>query len=107
MIFTYFFLPQIFFYGVSSLAAAILNARGSFASPMWTPVINNVVVSLVGVALIVLAGTGQTPETITPREVQLLGIGTTLGIVAADGGDVAVDAEGRLPVAAEVRPQAG
>ena len=28
VIFTYFFLPQIFFYGVSSLAGAILNARG-------------------------------------------------------------------------------
>ncbi len=82
VIFTYFFLPQIFFYGVTSLAAAILNARGSFASPMWTPVVNNVVVSLVGVALIVLAGTGRTPQTITTREVQLLGIGTTLGIVA-------------------------
>jgi putative peptidoglycan lipid II flippase len=82
LIFTYFFLPQIFFYGVSSLAAAILNARGSFASPMWTPVVNNVVVTLVGVMLIVLAGTGRTPGTITTREVQLLGIGTTLGIAA-------------------------
>jgi putative peptidoglycan lipid II flippase len=81
LIFTYFFMPQIFFYGVSSLAGAILNARGSFASPMWTPIVNNVVVSLVGVALIVLAGTGRTPGTISAGEVQLLGIGTTLGIV--------------------------
>ena len=38
VIFAYFFIPQIFFYGVSSLAGAILNARGSFAAPMWTPV---------------------------------------------------------------------
>jgi murein biosynthesis integral membrane protein MurJ len=82
VIFTYFFLPQIFFYGVSSLAGAILNARGSFAAPMWTPVINNVVVSFVGVALIMLAGTGRTPETISPGEVRLLAIGTTLGIAA-------------------------
>jgi putative peptidoglycan lipid II flippase len=81
LIFSFFFMPQIFFYGVSSLAGAILNARGSFASPMWTPVINNVVVSLVGVALILLAGTGRTPETITTGEVQLLAIGTSLGIV--------------------------
>ncbi len=81
VIFTYFFLPQIFFYGVSSLAGAILNARGSFASPMWTPIINNIVVIFVGIALIVIAGTGRTPESITPGEVQLLGIGTTLGIV--------------------------
>src|SRR5580698_6008206 len=48
-IFAYFFIPQIFFYGVSSLAGAILNARGSFAAPMWTPVINNIVVIVVGV----------------------------------------------------------
>ncbi|HTA09415.1 MAG TPA: murein biosynthesis integral membrane protein MurJ [Streptosporangiaceae bacterium] len=82
VIFTYFFLPQIFFYGVSSLAGAILNARGSFAAPMWTPVINNVVVSFVGIALIMLAGTGRTPETISPGEVRLLAIGTTLGIAA-------------------------
>jgi putative peptidoglycan lipid II flippase len=34
VIFAYFFIPQIFFYGMSSLAAAILNARGSFAAPM-------------------------------------------------------------------------
>jgi putative peptidoglycan lipid II flippase len=81
VIFTYFFLPQIFFYGVSSLAGAILNARGSFASPMWTPIINNIVVILVGLALILTAGTGRTPENISTGEVQLLGIGTTLGIV--------------------------
>ncbi len=81
VIFTYFFLPQIFFYGVSSLYGAILNARGSFASPMWTPIVNNVVVSVVGIVLILTAGTNLTPETISPHEVQLLGIGTTLGIV--------------------------
>jgi putative peptidoglycan lipid II flippase len=74
-------MPQIFFYGVSSLASAILNARGSFASPMWTPVVNNVVVILAGVALIVMAGTNRTPQDISAGEVQLIGIGTTLGIV--------------------------
>jgi putative peptidoglycan lipid II flippase len=82
VIFAYFFIPQIFFYGVSSLAGAILNARGSFAAPMWTPVINNVVVILVGVAFMVTAGLNQTPQTISAGEIQLLGIGTTLGIVA-------------------------
>ena len=81
VIFTYFFLPQIFFYGVSSLAGAILNARGSFASPMWTPIVNNVVVMVVGIALIVTAGTHRTPQNISAGEVQLLAIGTTLGIV--------------------------
>ena len=81
VIFTYFFLPQIFFYGVSSLAGAILNARGSFAAPMWTPVVNNIVVILAGVALIVMAGTNRTPQNISTGAIQLLGVGTTLGIV--------------------------
>jgi putative peptidoglycan lipid II flippase len=81
VIFTYFFLPQIFFYGVSSLAGAILNARGSFASPMWTPVVNNIVVIFASVALIVMAGTNRTPQDISTGAIQLLGIGTTLGIV--------------------------
>jgi putative peptidoglycan lipid II flippase len=80
-IFAYFFIPQIFFYGVSSLAGAILNARGSFAAPMWTPVINNIVVIVVGGAFMATAGLNRTPQNITTSEIWLLGIGTTLGIV--------------------------
>jgi putative peptidoglycan lipid II flippase len=81
VLFAYFFLPQIFFYGVSSLAGAILNARGRFGAPMWTPVINNVVVIVIGGAFMLLAGLNKTPENISGAEIQLLGIGTTLGIV--------------------------
>ena len=81
VLFAYFFLPQIFFYGVSSLAGAILNARGRFGAPMWTPVINNVVVIAVGGAFMLFAGLNKTPQNITGAEIQLLGIGTTLGIV--------------------------
>jgi putative peptidoglycan lipid II flippase len=80
-LFAYFFIPQIFFYGVSSLAGAILNARGSFAAPMWTPVINNIVVIVVGVAFMAVAGLNRTPQDISASEIWLLGIGTTLGIV--------------------------
>jgi putative peptidoglycan lipid II flippase len=80
-LFAYFFIPQIFFYGVSSLAGAILNARGSFAAPMWTPVINNVVVIVVGVAFMAVAGLHRTPQNISSSDIWLLGIGTTLGIV--------------------------
>ena len=46
--FAYFFIPQIFFYGMDSLLGAILNTRGRFGANMWTPVINNVVVIIVG-----------------------------------------------------------
>jgi putative peptidoglycan lipid II flippase len=81
VIFAFFFIPQIFFYGVSSLAGAILNARGSFAAPMWTPVINNVVVILIAAAFMLTAGIDRTPASISAGQIQLLGIGTTLGIV--------------------------
>jgi putative peptidoglycan lipid II flippase len=82
VLFAYFFIPQIFFYGVSSLAGGILNARGHFAAPMWTPVINNIVV--IGVLLLFIAtgGIGTDPSTISASQVQLLGFGTTLGIIA-------------------------
>jgi putative peptidoglycan lipid II flippase len=82
VIFAYFFIPQIFFYGVSSLAGAVLNARGSFAAPMWTPVVNNVVVIGVLLAFVFTAGFGVSPAAITPSQVALLGAGTTLGVVA-------------------------
>jgi putative peptidoglycan lipid II flippase len=81
VLFAFFFLPQIFFYGVSSLAGAILNARGRFGAPMWTPVINNLVVIVVGGGFMLFAGLNRTPQDITAGEIQLLGIGTTLGIV--------------------------
>ena len=84
VIFAYFFIPQIFFYGVSSLAGAILNARGHFAAPMWTPVVNNIVVTVMAVAFLGVAA-GQNVNkaaTVTNGEILLLGIGTTLGIIA-------------------------
>jgi putative peptidoglycan lipid II flippase len=82
IVFAYFFIPQIFFYGISSLAGAILNARGSFAAPMWTPVVNNVVVIVILLMFIGVAGFGATPVAITSTQTALLGLGTTLGIVA-------------------------
>ena len=82
IIFALFFIPQIFFYGVSSLIGAILNSRGSFAAPMWTPIINNVVVIVVLGLYVAIAGVHKSPATITGFEIQLLGIGTTLGIIA-------------------------
>jgi putative peptidoglycan lipid II flippase len=81
VIFALFFLPQIFFYGVGALAGASLNARGSFGAPMWTPVLNSVVVIVVGAAFLVVAGPGVTPSSITNNDVALLAGGTTLGIV--------------------------
>jgi putative peptidoglycan lipid II flippase len=82
VIFALFFIPQIFFYGFSSLIGAILNSRGSFAAPMWTPIVNNVVVIGVLGLYVGLAGLGKSPATISGHEVALLGLGTTLGVAA-------------------------
>jgi putative peptidoglycan lipid II flippase len=82
VIFALFFIPQIFFYGISSLIGAILNSRGSFAAPMWTPIVNNLVVIAVLGLYVAMAGLHKNPATISGNEVALLGLGTTLGIVA-------------------------
>jgi putative peptidoglycan lipid II flippase len=82
VIFAFFFIPQIFFYGVSSLAGGVLNARGHFAAPMWTPVINNIVVIGVLLLFVAVGGIGSSSATLSTGKIQLLGLGTTLGIVA-------------------------
>ncbi len=82
VVWAYWFIPQIFFYGMSSLIGAILNTRGRFAAPMWAPVVNNLVVIVVGGLYFVTVGVNKQPWTISPGGVQLLGIGTTLGVIA-------------------------
>jgi putative peptidoglycan lipid II flippase len=78
------FLPQIFFYGLTALATALLNARRRFAAPAFAPVLNNIVVCT---ALVVFARTaGRHPTLDQVRHdnalLLLLGLGTTAGIVA-------------------------
>ena len=82
VIWAYFFIPQIFFYGISSLIGAILNTRGRFAAPMWAPVVNNLVVIVLGGLYVATVGLHKEPSNISAAGVQLLGIGTTLGVVA-------------------------
>ena len=81
VIFAYFFIPQIFFYGVSSMAGGVLNARNRFAAPMWTPVLNNIVVIVVLLMFIASGGMGTDASTVSGTQVELLGFGTTLGII--------------------------
>jgi putative peptidoglycan lipid II flippase len=80
VLFAYFFIPQIFFYGMDSLLGAILNTKGKFGPNMWTPVINNVVVIAV-FGLFVAMGAGRDTSDISTAGVEVLGIGSTLGIV--------------------------
>jgi putative peptidoglycan lipid II flippase len=78
-----FFLPQMLFYGAGAVMGAILNARERFGPPMWAPVLNNVVVIATCGLFLALPGTrGVSAASITSRQELLLGLGTTLGIVA-------------------------
>jgi putative peptidoglycan lipid II flippase len=79
----YLLLPEIFFYALAGIFAAILNTRGHFGPPMWTPILNNIVVIITaGTFAVMRIGKGAvTPETITTAEVLVLGIGTTIGIL--------------------------
>jgi putative peptidoglycan lipid II flippase len=81
IVFAYFFIPQIFFYGMDSILGAILNTKGKFGPNMWTPVINNVVVIAVFGLYVAVVGTGKDTSNISSFGIDLLGIGTTLGIV--------------------------
>jgi putative peptidoglycan lipid II flippase len=82
------FVPQMIFYGFTTLASALLNARHRFVAAAFAPVLNNVVV-IVALVVFVLR-TSDRHRTITDVArvrndvglLLLLGLGTTAGIVA-------------------------
>ncbi len=81
--FAYLLLPQVIFYGLSSVFMAILNTRNVFGPPAWAPVLNNVVAIVTLGAY--LAAPGQLsvdPVQMGNAKLLILGIGTTLGVVA-------------------------
>ncbi len=75
-------LPQIFFYGVYTMLAQVLNSRGKFGAPMFAPIANNIVAIATFGLFIAVAGTSAAADgELTTGQVLLLGIGTTLGVV--------------------------
>ena len=81
--FAYLLLPQVIFYGLSSVFMAILNTRNVFGPPAWAPVVNNVVA--IGTLGAYLAAPGQLsvdPVQMGNAKLLVLGIGTTLGVFA-------------------------
>lgn len=78
--FTRYCLPQIFFMGLFTMLGQVANARGSFAPLMWAPIVNNLLV--IAVFSTFLSKTPHlTSGSITSSETELLGWGTTLGVV--------------------------
>ncbi len=80
LIFMYFCLPQIFFYGLFAILGQIANSRDSFAPMMWAPIINNLVVISI-FSFFLLRYQGLDAATISNAQVRTLGIATTLGII--------------------------
>ena len=79
--FARFFLPQVLFYGIGAVYGAILNTRGSFAAPMWAPVLNNlVVIAAGGLFLAMTTGTPE-PGHLSQAQRLVLELGTTGGVV--------------------------
>ena len=78
--FTRYCLPQIFFLGLFTMLGQVANSRGSFAPLMWAPIANNLVVIVVFTGMLI-AQRSLTLDTITDLQVQILGWGTTLGVV--------------------------
>lgn len=77
------FMPQIFFYGLVSMATALLNAQHKFALPAYTPILNNIIVIMILLALPHVFGAGITLEMAAENSaiVTYLGWGTTAGIM--------------------------
>lgn len=78
--FTRYCLPQIFFLGLFTMLGQVANARGSFAPLMWAPILNNLVVIAVFVAMLVEVPHLST-HSITSAQAEFLGWGTTMGVV--------------------------
>ena len=78
--FTRYCLPQIFFLGLFTMLGQVANSRGSFAPLMWAPIANNLIVIAVFGAFLALQDELAVGN-ITSFQVQLLGWGTTAGVV--------------------------
>lgn len=87
VVFTYWCMPQVFFYGMYDVLGQVLNARQKFGPYTWAPALNNVIAIAGLVLMLVLFGsesvTDPTPaaEWFGTRAAVLGGI-STLGIAA-------------------------
>jgi putative peptidoglycan lipid II flippase len=81
LIFIWFCLPQIFFYGLFAILGQIANARGVFGPMAWAPIVNNLVVIVI-FSLFLFRFNSLTIGEISDGQVRALGAATTLGIIS-------------------------
>jgi putative peptidoglycan lipid II flippase len=80
---TRIFVVQIFFYGITALSSAVLNARGRFTMGAWSPALANLIT--IGILFLVpLTGADNPPSIANISSMSAttwtLGLSTTLGI---------------------------
>lgn len=77
------FAPQVVFYGAGMIMTGALHARRRFWMPAAAPIFNNLVVIIVYLLYAASRGDGA-PDVaeVTGGQVLLLGLGTTMGVVA-------------------------
>jgi putative peptidoglycan lipid II flippase len=81
-VFLWCFLPQVVLYAANMVATSVLNARNRFGIPVFAPVLNNVVVAA-SYGVFWLMRNGKEPSLdLSAAELLVLGLGTTLGVVA-------------------------
>ena len=81
--FAFWFMPQVFFYGLYALWGQVLNARSSFGPYMWSPVLNNIISIASILFYLHIYGrytAGEGAEVWGWGRITLIGATTTLGI---------------------------
>ena len=84
--FAFWFMPQVFFYGLYALWGQVLNARSSFGPYMWSPVLNNIISIASILFYLHIYGrytAGEGAEVWGWGRITLIGATTTLGRVPA------------------------
>ncbi len=78
------FMPQMLFYGFTTLATALLQARRRFAAAAFAPILNNVVVIAIFLSIPRVVDGPLTVHRVNNDSglVLLLGLGTTAGVAA-------------------------
>ena len=78
------FAPQVLLFGAAAVAAALVNAHGRFGPPMFSPIVNNLVLIAVFLGFAAVAAGTPTAGSVADDTGQklLLGLGATGGVAA-------------------------
>jgi putative peptidoglycan lipid II flippase len=75
------FAPQVVLYGIGIVLTGVLQAHRRFAGPAIAPLLSSVVVAGAYLTFAAIGGAGDVDDLSRPAEL-VLGVGTTLGVVA-------------------------